>query len=63
MAVCVLFFCSCNPENSSTEKEEKIYSGHKWDVVKVNDSIVICVPGLNADDECVPKVINTKNYK
>lgn len=64
MAVCGLLFCSCNHENSSTEKEEyEIYSGRKWDIVKVNDSIFICVPGLNADAECVPKVINTKTYR
>lgn len=35
-----------------------IYSGQKWDVVRLNDSIAVCTPGLNANSKLTPVVIN-----
>lgn len=35
-----------------------LYRGHRWDVVRLNDTTVVCTPGLNADSKSTPVVIN-----
>lgn len=35
-----------------------IYRGHYWDIVRLNDSIVVCTPGLNGSSKSTPVVIN-----
>lgn len=35
-----------------------IHSGYRWDVVRLNDTIVVCTPGLNASSKLTPAVIN-----
>lgn len=62
-ALCGLALTGCG---RSHEKDSNVlYRGHRWDVVKVNDSTVVCMPGFNADSELVPVVINlhTPSYK
>jgi len=34
-----------------------VYSGHKWDIVKLNDSTFLAVPGLNAKSDLKPVLL------
>ena len=38
-------------------KGSVVYSGHKWDVVRVNDSVLLVVPGLNSSKDAAPVVV------
>lgn len=49
----------CNNNTSPNE----IYHGHRWDVIKVNDSTYMALPGVNADKKSQPVMFNTKNDK
>ena len=53
---------SCDP-NFSKRGEEKVYQGHRWDVIKINDSIYIALPGLNAEKSLTPIMFNVKEKK
>lgn len=46
-----------------TPNPNLIHSGHKWDVVRLNDSIVVCTPGLNASSKLTPVVVNLNNWE
>lgn len=56
--LCAVCLSGCNKERIGRGNPNVLYSGQKWDVVKVNDSIVVCLPGLNADSELSPVVVN-----
>lgn len=61
--------CGCtesskSKSNSYSEQCKKVIGeSDKWKVVQINDSIVVCLPGLNADRSLNPVVININNVK
>lgn len=61
-ALCAVALTGCDKERIGSGNPNVIFSGQKWDMVKVNDSTVVCLPGLNADSELTPVVINL-HYK
>lgn len=46
------------PQRSSNQNPDLIYRGYYWDIVRLNDSIVVCTPGLNGSSKSTPVVIN-----
>lgn len=50
--------CSCNGHQTPNTNSNVIFNGQKWDVVKLNDSIFVCLPGLNASSDLTPVIIN-----
>jgi len=53
----LVLFSSC--DRNYQEKEKKIiYSGHRWDIIKMNDSIYVALPGLNGDKKSIPVIFN-----
>lgn len=64
LALCAVALTGCgdsDKESAKVENNNVLYRGHRWDVVKVNDSTVVCMPGFNADSELIPVVINLHN--
>lgn len=64
LVLCTVALTGCgdsDKESAKVENNNVLYRGHRWDVVKVNDSIVVCLPGLDANSELVPVVINLHN--
>lgn len=55
-----LSICSCSKQERRNNPHI-LYEGHRWDVIRLNDSIVVCVPGLNANSKCTPVVIYTSH--
>lgn len=61
LALCAVALTGCgdsHKERVTPKNGHVLFRGHKWDVVNVNDSTVVCLPGLNADSELSPTVIN-----
>lgn len=46
------------PQRCSNQNPNLIYRGYYWDIVRLNDSIVVCTPGLNGSSKSTPVVIN-----
>jgi uncharacterized lipoprotein NlpE involved in copper resistance len=62
LSLLALALTGCKNSYDSMEPNQNlIHSGHQWDVVKLNDSIAVCVPGLNASSKLTPVVINLHN--
>lgn len=57
LALLALTLTGCEG-NSRKSNPNILYSGQKWDIVRLNDSIVVCTPGLNANSKSIPVVIN-----
>ena len=57
LALLALTLTGCGSD-SREPNPNLLYSGHHWDVVRLNDSTVVCVPGLNASSKSTPVVIN-----
>lgn len=57
---CSLSMCSCSKQGRGNNPHI-LYEGHQWDVIRLNDSMVVCVPGLNANSKCTPVVIYTSH--
>lgn len=55
--VCI-FACGCN---GGRIENNTIYKGHKYDIVKLNDTTFVVVAGLNGDKNFKPVVINSKD--
>ena len=56
-----LIFLSCRRNNLSEESGEVvIYKGQHWDVVKINDTMFMAIPGLNASKNLTPIMFNIK---
>lgn len=55
---------SCTDSYNATSKsyteqcERLIGESDKWKVVQVNDSVVVCIPKLNASNDLTPVIIN-----
>ncbi len=61
LALLALTLTGCGSEESqrcSNQNPNLIYRGHYWDIVRLNDSIVVCTPGLNGSSKSTPVVIN-----
>ena len=61
LALLALTLTGCESEESqrcSNQNPNLIYRGHRWDVIRLNDNIVICTPGLNGSSKSTPVVIN-----
>lgn len=61
LALLALTLTGCGSEESqrcSNQTPNLIYRGYYWDIVKLNDSIVVCTPGLNGSSKSIPVVIN-----
>lgn len=61
LALCAVALTGCgdsDKESAKVENNNVLYRGHRWDVVKVNDSTVVCMPGLNGSSKSTPVVIN-----
>lgn len=57
LALLALTLTGCE-NNSGKPNKNLLYSGQKWDIIRLNDSIVVCTPGLNANSKSTPVVIN-----
>ena len=55
--------CKSETKKKYLPKEEIVYKGHRWDMVKINDSIYAIVPGLNSGKDAIPVVVNIKHVK
>lgn len=61
-----LLLCSCDfseeQQKQFIEQESKMI-GHtdQWKMYRVNDTIVVCLPYCNADDNLQPVVVNLKD--
>lgn len=58
LALLALTMAGCGGKDDIKPNPNLIYSGYRWDVVRLNDSIVVCAPGFNADSESTPIIIN-----
>ena len=61
-----LCLCSCGCSDSNyelyLEKESRcIGESDQWKIFKVNDTVVVCLPRLNADKKLQPVVLNLKD--
>ena len=62
LMMCIVFVIlssSCDTKHN----DNIIYSGQLWDVILVNDSIIIVVSGFNGDDKAKPIIFNIKQLK
>lgn len=61
--------CGCTDSYNATSESyteqcrRLIGESDRWAVIQVNDTVVICIPRLNADKTKNPVVINLKNVK
>lgn len=55
LALLALALTGCENGN---RQPNVLYCGSRWDVVRLNDSTVVLVPGLNAKSGLTPVVIN-----
>jgi hypothetical protein len=56
----ILFFAVMAALTSCLEPNANIvYSGERWDIVRLNDSTFIAVPGLSGSSKMAPVVIET----
>lgn len=61
LALLALMLTGCGEgeaQRSLNQNPNLIYSGHYWDIVRLNDSIVVCTPGLNGSSKSTPVAIN-----
>lgn len=61
LALLALTLTGCGneePQRRSNQNPNLIYSGHHWDVVRLDDSTFVCTPGLNGSSKSSPEVIN-----
>lgn len=61
LALLALTLTGCGseePQRCSNQTPNLIYEGHYWDIVRLNDSIVVCTPGFNGSSKSTPVVIN-----
>lgn len=54
--ILAITYCSCN----NSDKRNLVGKSDKWEIYKLNDTIFVCLPYLNADDKLNPVVINLK---
>ncbi len=62
VVVCGLFSCH-RAQNNGDGYPKGIYKGHMWDIVQLNDSIYVMIPGGNNHKVKDPKVINAKGFR
>ena len=56
LSLLLLCFISCNKDNKPV-----LYAGHSYDIVQLNDSLAVIVPGLNSTGTEKPYLINLKD--
>lgn len=63
----LLYSCTdsykANKESFIEQCDRIIGESDRWKVIQVNDSVLVCIPTLNADKSLNPVVINLKNVK
>lgn len=63
-AVVATMLTGCTPRSSQSYRDRVVGQTVKWEAVRVNDSIIICLPAANNDDDdAQPMVINLKCIK
>lgn len=58
-AACLVVGCS-DSERPNHHPYPIVCSNSVWEVWQVNDSTLLCVPGLNADKNMKPQIIRTR---
>jgi hypothetical protein len=46
--------------NNDDVYPELIYQGKKYDLIQINDSMILLIPGTDASDNYIPHVVNLK---
>lgn len=54
--VLAIVYCSCN----DSERNNLVGYSDQWKIYKLNDTVFVCLPYLDADDDLNPVVINLK---
>lgn len=57
LALLAMTLTGCGSDNIQPNPN-LLYSGHYWEIVRLNDSIVVCTPGLNGGSKSTPVVIS-----
>lgn len=53
-----VLLCGCSNTNSNEIPGRLVGQTDQWKIFQVNDSILVCLPYLNANDKLNPVVIN-----
>ena len=62
--MCLPILClSCKNHNYKINRSEILYTGSSYDVIKLNDSTALAIPGVNTQEGDKPYLINLKNIE
>lgn len=57
----ILLLTSCIEPQTEGINTKTVYKGHQWDIVQLNDSTFVAVPGLNAGKSSKPILLDRKS--